>query len=186
MKKLTILVAAAAVLVAGYQTSKAGSCGSSHASSKSASYDHSHDKAHASATMTDIVDLAIGAGSFKTLTSALVAADLVDVLRGDGPFTVFAPTDEAFAKLPKGTLEALLKPENRDQLTAILTYHVVPGKLDAEEVASRRNIKTVNGQRIDIQEKRGGLLLDDSKVVSADLFADNGVVHVVDTVLLPN
>ncbi len=134
----------------------------------------------------DIVDTAVAAGNFSTLAAALQAGELVDTLKGDGPFTVFAPTDEAFAKLPDGTLDSLLKPENKDQLVAILTYHVVPGKVTASEVIGLSSAPTVNGQNLSIRVDGGTVLVDDSTVIATDVMASNGVIHVVDTVILPN
>jgi uncharacterized surface protein with fasciclin (FAS1) repeats len=131
----------------------------------------------------DIVDTAVGAGSFNTLVTAVKAAGLVDTLKSDGPFTVFAPTDEAFAKLPEGTVEALLK--DREKLTAILTYHVVPGKVMAKEVADLSTAKTANGQSLSIKAKNGEVMVDDAKVVQADIACSNGVIHVIDTVVIP-
>ena len=133
----------------------------------------------------DIVDTAVAAGSFTTLAKALQAADLVGTLKGTGPFTVFAPTDEAFAKLPAGTLADLLKPENKAKLTAILTYHVVAGKVMASQVTGMKSAKTVNGQSLKIAVKDNGVIIDSAKVVKADIAASNGVIHVIDTVLLP-
>jgi uncharacterized surface protein with fasciclin (FAS1) repeats len=133
----------------------------------------------------DIVDTAVAAGSFKTLAAALEAAGLVDALKAKGPFTVFAPTDEAFAKLPKGTVENLLKPENREQLVAILKYHVVAGKVTADQVVKLDNAKTLNGKMVQI-DSSNGVKINDSKVVQADIAASNGVIHVIDRVLLPN
>ncbi len=138
------------------------------------------------AQQKDIVDTAVGAGSFKTLAAALQAAGLVETLKGNGPFTVFAPTDEAFAKLPAGTVEELLKPENKAKLTAILTYHVVPGKVMASQVTSLKEAKTVNGKSVKISTMGGSVMIDNAKVVKADVGATNGVIHVIDTVLLPN
>ncbi len=138
------------------------------------------------AQQKDIVDTAVAAGSFKTLAAALQAAGLVDTLKGNGPFTVFAPTDEAFAKLPAGTVEDLLKPENKAKLTAILTYHVVPGKVMASQVTSLKEAKTVNGQSVKISTMGGSVMIDNAKVVKADVAASNGVIHVIDTVLLPS
>lgn len=135
---------------------------------------------------TDIVDTAVAAGQFNTLAAALDAADLVDTLKGEGPFTVFAPTDEAFAKLPEGTVENLLKPENRDQLVAVLTYHVVPGKVMASDVAGLSSATTVNGSDVAIQIVDGKVMIDDATVVAADVGASNGVIHIIDTVMLPN
>lgn len=135
---------------------------------------------------TDIVDTAIAAGQFSTLAAALDAADLVTTLKGDGPFTVFAPTDEAFAKLPAGTVESLLKPENRDQLVAILTYHVVPGKVMAKDVVNLSEASTVNGSNVSIMVMNEKVRINDATVIAADLVTSNGVIHVVDTVILPN
>ncbi|MDJ0905569.1 MAG: fasciclin domain-containing protein [Woeseiaceae bacterium] len=134
----------------------------------------------------DIVDTAVAAGQFETLAAALGAADLVDTLKGDGPFTVFAPTDEAFAKLPEGTVESLLQPENRDQLIAILTYHVVPGAVRAADVVKLDAAKTVNGQSVAIQVADNGVQIDNANVVATDIEASNGVIHVIDTVILPS
>ena len=134
----------------------------------------------------DIVDTAVAAGQFKTLAAALEAADLVGTLKGDGPFTVFAPTDAAFAKLPEGTVESLLKPENRDQLVAILTYHVVPGKVKAADVVKLSEAKTVNGQEVAIKVADNGVQINDANVIKTDIGASNGVIHVIDTVILPS
>jgi len=133
----------------------------------------------------DIVDTAVSAGDFETLATALTEAGLVEALKGKGPFTVFAPTDEAFAKLPKGTVETLLKPENRDKLVAILTYHVVEGNVMAADVGKLKAAETLNGQRIDIDAGRGGVKVDDASVIKADVKASNGIIHVIDAVLLP-
>ena len=133
----------------------------------------------------DIVDTAVGAGQFKTLAAALQAAGLVETLKGAGPFTVFAPTDEAFAKLPKGTIEELLKPENKAKLTAILTYHVVAGKVMASDVVKVKNAKTVQGGSINVNAAGGKVKVDASNVVKTDIAASNGVIHVIDTVLMP-
>ncbi|MDX1562586.1 MAG: fasciclin domain-containing protein [Gammaproteobacteria bacterium] len=133
----------------------------------------------------DIVDTAVNAGNFETLAAALQAAGLVETLKGEGPFTVFAPTDEAFAKLPAGTVENLLKPENIDQLKAILTYHVVPGAVKAEQVVGLSQATTVNGQNVMIKVNDGTVMLDDAKVVATDIMASNGVIHVIDSVILP-
>ncbi|MDQ2091506.1 fasciclin domain-containing protein [Marimonas arenosa] len=132
----------------------------------------------------DIVDTAVKAGSFNTLAAALTAADLVDTLKGDGPFTVFAPTDEAFAALPEGTVETLLKPENKDQLIAVLTYHVVPGKVMSTDLADDMQAATVQGGNITI-DLDNGAMVNDAKVVQADIAASNGVIHVIDKVILP-
>ena len=132
----------------------------------------------------DIVDTAVAAGEFNTLAAALTAAGLVDVLKGDGPFTVFAPTDAAFAALPAGTVEDLLKPENKDKLTAILTYHVVPGKVMSTDLSDGMMAGTVQGSEISV--KLGdAVMIDDAKVISADIETSNGLIHVIDKVLLP-
>ena len=134
----------------------------------------------------DIVSTAVAAGSFKTLAAALQAAGLVDTLKGPGPFTVFAPTDAAFAKLPAGTVETLLKPENKARLTAILTYHVVPGRVLAAQVAGMTSATTVNGKPLAIRSEGGTVTVGGADVVGADILCSNGVIHVIDTVLLPN
>ncbi|CAN5710277.1 fasciclin domain-containing protein [soil metagenome] len=133
----------------------------------------------------DIVDTAVAAGSFQTLAKALQAAGLIETLKGTGPFTVFAPTDEAFVKLPAGTVENLLKPENREKLKAVLTYHVVPGKVMAAQVTKMDSAKTVNGQQVRIKTSGGSVMVDEAKVVKADIAASNGVIHVIDSVILP-
>ena len=133
----------------------------------------------------DIVDTAVSAGSFKTLVAAVQAAGLVDVLKGDGPLTVFAPTDEAFAKLPAGTVENLLKPENKEKLVAVLTYHVVPGRVTSEKVIGMRSAKTVNGQELKVTTKNGGVMIDNAHVTAVDILASNGVIHVIDSVIIP-
>jgi uncharacterized surface protein with fasciclin (FAS1) repeats len=134
-----------------------------------------------SAHAKDIVDTAVAAGSFKTLATALGAAGLVDTLKGKGPFTVFAPTDEAFAKIPKADLDALLK--DKAKLTAVLTYHVVPGKVMAADVKAGK-VKTVQGSELTIATA-GGVKVDNAKVVKTDIVADNGVIHVIDSVIMP-
>ncbi|MFO0014789.1 MAG: fasciclin domain-containing protein [Planctomycetota bacterium] len=134
----------------------------------------------------DIVDTAVGAGQFKTLAAALKAANLVGTLKGPGPFTVFAPTDEAFAKLPPETIAELLKPENRQKLTDILTYHVVPGKVQAKDVIKLRGAVAVNGQRVDVQFGDDGVKVDGARVLTTDILCDNGVIHVIDSVILPS
>jgi len=133
----------------------------------------------------DIVDTAVAAGSFKTLAAALQAAGLVDTLKGAGPFTVFAPTDEAFAKLPAGTVDDLLKPENHDKLVAILTYHVVSGKVMAKDVVKLHEAKTVNGKDVKIMAEGGKVMVDNANVVKTDIVCSNGVIHVIDSVILP-
>ncbi|TVQ56739.1 MAG: fasciclin domain-containing protein [Rhodobacteraceae bacterium] len=139
----------------------------------------------ASAAELDIVDTAIGAGNFTTLVAAVEAAGLVETLRGDGPFTVFAPTDEAFAALPEGTVETLLLPENRDQLVAVLTYHVLPGAVMSADIAGQTlSPETVQGSTVDI-DATDGVTVDGANVVAADIVASNGVIHVIDAVILP-
>jgi len=137
------------------------------------------------ASKKDIVAVASSAGSFNTLVAAVKAAGLVETLQGTGPFTVFAPTDAAFAKLPKGTVEDLLKPENKEKLVAILTYHVVAGKVMAADVKTMK-AKTVNGQSLNVKVADGVVTVDKAKVVKTDVAASNGVIHVIDTVVLPN
>ncbi len=163
MKTIRILTLTALVATAGF-------FGVAHAETKTAS--------------NDIVTVASGAGSFNTLVAAVKAAGLVETLQGPGPFTVFAPTDEAFAKLPKGTVEDLLKPENKAKLVAILTYHVVAGKVMAADVKTMM-AKTVNGQSLDVKVTAGGVTVDNAKVIKTDVAASNGVIHVIDTVVLP-
>lgn len=133
----------------------------------------------------DIVDTAVAAGSFNTLAAALTAAGLVDTLKSEGPFTVFAPTDEAFAKLPAGTVDSLLKPENKDQLVSILTYHVVAGKVMAADVVKLSSATTVNGKDVSIRVADGNVYVNDAMVTAADVGASNGVIHVIDSVLIP-
>ncbi len=137
------------------------------------------------ATEKNIVETAIEAGKFNTLAKALGAAGLVNTLTGKGPFTVFAPTDKAFSKLPAGTVEALLKPENKDRLTAILTYHVVPGAVKAADVVKLDEAKTVNGRNVMIKTRGGSVMINGAKVTSADIAASNGVIHVIDEVIIP-
>ena len=132
----------------------------------------------------DIVDVAVGAGSFKTLVAAVKAADLVGTLKGDGPFTVFAPTDEAFSKLPKGTLESLLKPENKKKLQDILTYHVVAARVPASKVTAGK-VAMVNKKHAKISIKNGKVMINKANVVKTDVLASNGVIHVIDQVILP-
>lgn len=132
----------------------------------------------------DIVDTAVGAGSFGTLVAAVQAAGLVDTLKGEGPFTVFAPTDDAFAALPEGTVEMLLKPENKDQLITILTYHVVPGKVMSTDLSNNMMAKTIQGGDLTIMTE-GGVSVNGANVVTADVDASNGVIHVIDSVILP-
>ena len=133
----------------------------------------------------DIVDTAVEAGTFNTLAAALTAADLIEVLKGEGPFTVFAPTDEAFAKLPEGTVESLLLPENKDQLTAILLYHVVAGSVTSDVVVTLDSAATVNGASVAITTSDMGVMVDAATVTAVDILASNGVIHVIDSVILP-
>jgi uncharacterized surface protein with fasciclin (FAS1) repeats len=137
------------------------------------------------AKAADIVDTAVSAGQFNTLVAAVQAAGLVETLKGEGPFTVFAPTDEAFAKLPAGTVDDLLKPENKDKLVAILTYHVVPGKVMSSDIAGKEMmVDTVQGGKLSV-DATDGVKVDEASVVSADVEADNGVIHVIDAVVMP-
>lgn len=139
----------------------------------------------AGARAADIVDTAVSAGSFNTLVAAVKAAGLVDTLKGKGPFTVFAPTDDAFAKLPAGTLEMLLKPENKAKLVSILTYHVVPGAIMSGDIAGKEMmVSSVEGSKIDVNATKG-VMVDDANVVTADVKASNGVIHVIDKVIMP-
>jgi uncharacterized surface protein with fasciclin (FAS1) repeats len=133
----------------------------------------------------DIVDTAVGAGKFKTLVAAVKAAGLVDTLKGPGPFTVFAPTDEAFAKLPEGTVADLLKPENKAKLVSILTYHVVAGKVEAADVVKLTEAKTVQGQSVAIKSAGGKVMVDGAQVIKTDIGTSNGVIHVIDSVIMP-
>jgi uncharacterized surface protein with fasciclin (FAS1) repeats len=168
---LTLAILAAAVTLA--PSLFAGECSAS--------------KTASAATCTagkDLVSVASGADNFKTLVAAFKAAGLVETLQGKGPFTVFAPTDAAFAKLPAGTVENLLKPENRDKLVAILTYHVVPGKVLAADVKTME-AKTVQGQSLNLVVSDAGVTVDNAKVVKTDVMAENGVLHVIDTVIIP-
>lgn len=138
------------------------------------------------AKQANIVETAVAAGQFKTLAAALEAAGLIDALTGEGPFTVFAPTDEAFAKLPAGTVESLLKPENKEKLKAILLYHVVPGNITAKQVVklNGRTVKTLEGRSFKVNTM-DGVTVDDARVTKTDIQASNGVIHVIDTVLMP-
>jgi uncharacterized surface protein with fasciclin (FAS1) repeats len=155
-------IAAAAVLALGILTAQAGK-----------------------APQKDIVDTAVAAGSFNTLAAALTAAGLVDTLKGKGPFTVFAPTDAAFAKLPAGTVADLLKPENKAKLVSILTYHVVPGTIAPSQLAAMTSAKTVEGQSVTISSRNGALMVDNANIAKGDVAASNGVIYVIDSVILP-
>lgn len=136
--------------------------------------------------MSDIIDTAVANGSFKTLAAAVGAAGLVETLKGAGPFTVFAPNDAAFAKLPAGTVESLVKPENRETLAGILTYHVVAGKVMAADVVEMTSAKTVNGQSAKVAVVDGKVMLDGATVIATDIVCDNGVIHVIDSVIMPS
>lgn len=173
-KNLILTVAAFAVAVAVTPSLVAGNG----AASKSAS-------ASTCTAGKDLVAVASGAENFKTLVAAVKAAGLVETLQGKGPFTVFAPTDEAFAKLPAGTVESLLKPENKEKLAAILKYHVVPGKVLAADVKTME-AKTAQGQSVKLKVSEAGVTVDNAKVTKTDLLAENGVIHVIDSVILPN
>lgn len=139
---------------------------------------------HQAMTQADIVDTAVSAGSFNTLVTAVKAAGLVEVLKGDGPFTVFAPTDEAFAKLPAGTVEALL--QDKEKLTQILTYHVVPGRLEAADVLGKERLTTVQGSDLKVAMNDKGAMVDAAKIIKTDIATRNGVIHVIDSVVIPN
>ena len=172
----------ASVVGSALSVSAAAQCGSACA-------DKTQETARASLVAfnqaPDIVDTAIAAGSFKTLAAALGAAELVGALKGEGPFTVFAPTDEAFAKLPAGTVENLLKPENKELLKSILLFHVVSGDVRSDAASKLTSATTLSGQRLDIKSSRWGLTVDGAKVTTADVAASNGVIHVIDTVMMP-
>jgi len=170
MKKF-IATAAVLGMISGSALAHCGTCGVGDEK-------HSHDS-------KDIVETAVDAGSFNTLVAAVTAADLAETLKGEGPFTVFAPTDEAFAKLPAGTVEDLLKPENKAKLQAVLTYHVVAGKVMSADVVSLTSAKTVQGQSVTIAANDDGVTIDNAKVVKADIETSNGVIHVIDAVILP-
>lgn len=171
------------VLTVGVIVASTTLCGAT--SPVSAQCSGSKEKSAAMAS-GDIVDTAIAAGSFKTLVAAVKAAGLVDALKGEGPLTVFAPTDEAFAKLPAGTVESLLKPENKAKLTAILTYHVVPGRLMASDVVASPAFASLQGQRVDIAMRDGQAMIDNARIVTTDIKTTNGVIHVIDSVIMPS
>ncbi len=135
--------------------------------------------------MSDIIDTAVEAGTFNTLAAAVDAAGLIETLKGEGPFTVFAPNDTAFAKLPAGTVESLVKPENKSKLAEILTYHVVAGKVMASDVVHLTSTNTVNGQSAKVAVVDGKVKLDDANVIATDIECDNGVIHVIDSVIMP-
>jgi len=171
MKWITGL--ALAGLFSTYASAHCGSCGAG-----DKEHSHKSDK-------MDIVETAVSIDDFSTLVAAVKAADLVETLQGDGPFTVFAPTNDAFAKLPEGTVENLLKPENKDQLIAVLTYHVVPGKVKAADVVKLDSATTVQGQDVAIKVTDGKVMVDGAQVVKTDVATSNGVIHVIDSVILP-
>ncbi len=164
----------------------AADCGTAHASAgPNVVKQASETEPNVKDVRPDIVETAIGAGSFETLVAAVRAAGLVEILQSEGPFTVFAPTDEAFAKLPKGTIEDLLKPENKQKLAAILTYHVVPGQVTSADIVKVTSAKTAQGQDLAVRVENGRVWIDNAAVARADVMASNGVIHVIDTVLLP-
>ena len=171
---MVLALGASVVLLSRPQGAAAGEPGKSHAAN-----------ADPAAKGKDIVDTAVAAGKFNTLAAALKAGGLVDTLKGQGPFTVFAPTDEAFAKLPAGTLDELLKPENKEKLASILTYHVVPAKALAKDVGGMKSAPTVNGKDLKLKVNDGKVMVNDATVTKADIVTSNGVIHVIDTVLLP-
>ena len=178
MKKITVALATVAVAAIAFAPVAHADCGADHA--KKASH-AGHD--HAS---KDIVDTAVEAGSFKTLVAAVQAAGLVDVLKGEGPYTVFAPTDEAFAKLPEGTVEMLLKPENKDRLVEVLTYHVVKGRVYSTDALAAKRAATLGGEEITISvDAKQGAMVNRARLVATDIDASNGVIHVIDGVLIP-
>mgnify|MGYP001557726283 CR=1 FL=1 len=148
-------------------------------------HDQGHHEGHGEMASKDIVDTAVAAGSFTTLVAAVKAAGLVEVLKGDGPYTVFAPTDEAFAKIPAESLEALLLPENKDQLVAVLTYHVVPGKVMAADIVGKSlMVESVEGSKISV-DATSNVMVDNANVIKTDIVTSNGVIHVIDTVIFP-
>jgi uncharacterized surface protein with fasciclin (FAS1) repeats len=180
MTRILTVAMLATMITVGAADAHCGSCGT-HSDTKTSS--HSHDAAPA-----DIVDTAIGAGSFTTLVTAVQAADLVETLKGEGPFTVFAPTDEAFAQLPEGTVESLL--EDKEALRDVLTYHVVPGRVLAEDLAAvgkeTFTVETAEGTELTINLKKDGtVMVDGATVIKADIIAGNGVIHVIDAVVVP-
>ncbi len=170
MKKISLVLLMAALLVSLQSVTAYADCG-----------ECEHEKAKAK----DIVDTAVSAGKFKTLAAALDAAGLIETLKSKGPFTVFAPTDKAFSKLPEGTVEELLKPENKKKLIAVLTYHVVPGRVLAEDVVKLSEAKTVQGAEVKITVKEGKVKINNAKVTATDIMCTNGVIHVINRVILP-
>jgi transforming growth factor-beta-induced protein len=193
---LNRITAAAVCLSVGLAASASGQCSGWGSKEKQASNEHEgasvvmasydHHKAPKSYGATgNIVETAKSAGQFNTLLAAAKAAGLAETLMGEGPFTVFAPTDAAFSKLPDGTVETLLKPENKKLLQSILLYHVVPAKVKAEKVVTMENATTVGGQRVDIRVRNDNVFIDGAQVISTDVMASNGIIHVIDTVLMP-
>ncbi|MDA7977568.1 MAG: fasciclin domain-containing protein [Pirellulales bacterium] len=182
MSKSLTLVAVA--VVAGLSISSQAMAQKCH-QRQSAMYRISHPAAQPRADEKNIVEIAAGAEDFSTLVAAVKAAGLVETLTGDGPFTVFAPTNDAFKKLPAGTVESLLKPENKDKLIAILKYHVVPGKVMAADVVKLSEAETAQGQKVKIMTKDGKVMIDSATVMKTDIAASNGVIHVIDSVILP-
>ncbi|MFM9126191.1 MAG: fasciclin domain-containing protein [Solirubrobacterales bacterium] len=183
MRRFSLLALGAALLPL-VSPAFADECPIAAAAKKAQAAQHVQTVAH-KADAKDIVDTAVGAGSFKTLVAAVQAAGLVETLKGEGPFTVFAPTDEAFAKLPAGTVESLLKPENKDKLVAVLTYHVVPGTYTSADLKNGQKLKTVEGQDLTVTVKDGTVKVNDATVEKADIEASNGVVHIINGVLVP-
>jgi len=175
------IATALALTLALSLTAYAGTC----KTQKQASANSHATQSVATAKPADIVDTAASVEDFSTLVAAVKAAGLVETLKGDGPFTVFAPRNAAFAKLPEGTVENLLKPENKDKLISILTYHVVPGKVMAADVVKLSSAKTVQGSTVDIKVKDGSVMIDAAKVVKTDIETSNGVIHIIDSVILP-
>lgn len=182
----TILMSVAALTlgVSAYQTAQAG-CSAKAGCASCGSCDYNTAKKDKSDSTKDLVAIAAGNEKFSTLVAAVKAAGLVETLQGEGPFTILAPTNDAFAKLPAGTVENLLKPENKDQLVAILTYHVIPGDVRAEQVVKLSEAKTVQGQKVKIKTENGTVKIDNAKVLKTDIVGKNGVIHVIDTVLIP-
>jgi uncharacterized surface protein with fasciclin (FAS1) repeats len=179
-KSSWLAATAAFLFLANANVALADSCSTSKASHESSAGETAHE-----AEVADIVDTAVASGSFNTLVAAIKAAGLVEVLKGEGPFTVFAPTDEAFAKLPKGTLEELLKPDNKALLQSILTYHVVSGEVLAEDVVELDFAATVQGSDVAIRVEKGVVRVGEATVIATDIQTSNGVIHVIDSVILP-
>ena len=187
MQIKNIILATAVSTFAWAAIVNAGSCGGDHSEASTGARAAGNLIEHAvhETKAMDIVETAVSAGSFNTLVAAVQAAGLVETLQGDGPFTVFAPTDEAFAKLPAGTVENLLKPENISQLQAILTYHVISGKVTSEDVVKIKSARTVQGQSLRVSTSNGKVMIDEAEVTAVDILASNGVIHVIDSVVLP-